>query len=91
MRGPFPVNEGVGNFKHDATSCIDLGAVVNFPLATETAVVNWPSIATGEGHFVLGSYTLTVPFTTAMKLIVKKYVANAALRLGRGYGRRATD
>ena len=69
----------------------DLGTANLQPLASETAVVNWPSIATGEGHFVLGTYTLTVPFTTAMKVIVKKYVANAALRLGGGYGRRATD
>ena len=70
---------------------IDLGAAVVFPLANETAVVNWPSIATGEGHFVLGFYTLTVPFTTAMKVIVKKYVANAALRIRGCYGRRAPD
>ncbi len=61
----------------------DLGAANLQPLASETAVVNWPSIATGEGHFVLGTYTLTVPFTTAMKLIVKKYVvADAAMRVG---------
>lgn len=53
---------------------IDLSGHVYALIANETAVVNWPSIATAEGVFVLGTYTLLVPASTAMKIIKKRCV-----------------
>ena len=60
----------------------DLGAVVHQPLASETAVVNWPSIVTPEGILVLGSYSLTVPFSTLMRTMGKRCDESRRLRGG---------